>query len=269
MGFIAYPPSKHSTDSEQIFFIGSAENFCKINAKSVELFDNGNFAPIFELVMGLNHFNLELDGEKQEFLIERTAALSKREHCFQELKSKDSQLNFKKICIDPGHGGSQLGTCSPKGVYEKDLNLDIALRLNLENDFVLTRSSDIDISLQQRVQIAEDANCDFFVSIHHNAIPDYLNPLEHQGVSVHYYYDEYLALAENCSSFLSQALGLYNNGAIKQNLHVLRENKSIPALLFELGYLIHPLESELISSEKHINLLVKTLKELFKSLGSH
>jgi len=82
------------------------------------------------------------------------------------------------ICIDPGHGGETDGaTYSYDGVavYEKDLNLQIALKLEeellkYENiEVVITRREDITLGLKERVQIASDQNADYLISIHNNA----------------------------------------------------------------------------------------------------
>ncbi len=258
MGIIVYPPSIHQTTSPTIFFIGSANNSCTINGKNIELVYAGNFCPVFDLELGENVFLIDLDGERLEYKVNRR-------HCKEPEATKQSQTidrdvalrahcddkPVSKICLDPGHGGSARGTCSPKGLAEKDLNLSLAraLKMELENsgkEVFLTRDADIDVSLAERVKIAEANNCDLFISIHHNAIPDYQNPLEHRGISVHYYYDENIPLAEKLLAALIEATALPSAGIIKQNLHVLRENTKIPAVLIEFGYLIHPEESEII-----------------------
>lgn len=82
------------------------------------------------------------------------------------------------ICIDPGHGGDQEGTYwdyDGKTVYEKDLNLVIALYLKsyLEEYYnvqvVMTRTTDINVPNSERPDIAKAANADYFISIHNNA----------------------------------------------------------------------------------------------------
>ncbi len=80
-----------------------------------------------------------------------------------------------KIVIDAGHGGKDVGARGQFS-YEKDLNLAVSLRLGkLINDslpqlqVIYTRTTDVYPSLQQRHQIANQANADLFVSIHVNA----------------------------------------------------------------------------------------------------
>ncbi|HTA17040.1 MAG TPA: N-acetylmuramoyl-L-alanine amidase [bacterium] len=86
---------------------------------------------------------------------------------------------IRTIVLDPGHGGKDPGARGPDGLREKDVCLDIALRLRRElakRDpglrVLLTRDSDVFISLQERTAIANRAKGDLFVSIHNNASPE-------------------------------------------------------------------------------------------------
>lgn len=86
---------------------------------------------------------------------------------------KPAQKGEKLIVIDPGHGGYESGAVY-KGVYEKNLNLDIALRLNklLKSKNIKTyiiRQDDSFVGLYERAYIANDLNAKLFVSIHNNA----------------------------------------------------------------------------------------------------
>ncbi|MBE3602637.1 N-acetylmuramoyl-L-alanine amidase [bacterium] len=81
------------------------------------------------------------------------------------------------VMIDPGHGGRDPGTESASGVEEKDIALQIALRLRSALvargvDARLTRSADAFIPLDERTRIANAAGADLFVSIHLNSSPD-------------------------------------------------------------------------------------------------
>ncbi len=83
----------------------------------------------------------------------------------------------KRIVLDPGHGGHDPGAVGPNNLYEKDVVLDIALKLKRilagdpELEVFLTRETDIFIPLEQRTAIANSKNADLFVSIHANASP--------------------------------------------------------------------------------------------------
>ncbi len=81
---------------------------------------------------------------------------------------------IKRIVVDAGHGGKDPGTIGKRGLREKDVNLDIAKRLSKllradGVDVVMTRSSDNFISLERRVDIANNSKADLFISIHSNA----------------------------------------------------------------------------------------------------
>jgi len=93
---------------------------------------------------------------------------------YPERKVTLSSTTIKKIVVDAGHGGKDPGTIGKRGLREKDVNLDIAKRLSklLRAEgvsVVMTRSSDNFISLERRVDIANNAKADLFVSIHSNA----------------------------------------------------------------------------------------------------
>lgn len=81
----------------------------------------------------------------------------------------------RRIVIDPGHGGHDPGAIGPGRIYEKDIVLDIALKLKkiLREDplyeIFLTRETDIYIPLEERTAMANKKNADLFVSIHANA----------------------------------------------------------------------------------------------------
>jgi N-acetylmuramoyl-L-alanine amidase len=93
-------------------------------------------------------------------------------------------LSVNRIVIDPGHGGEQPGTISSTGVTEKDVTLDIALRLKRLMDkspfeVLLTREGDQTVSLANRVAFANSSKADLFVSIHINSVqPRSIRPLE-------------------------------------------------------------------------------------------
>lgn len=87
-------------------------------------------------------------------------------------------LEVKNIVIDPGHGGSDPGATGLAGNREKDITLDIALRLQQrlsrrpQYRVLLTRDSDVKMSLKERVAFAAEKGADLFVSIHINALPE-------------------------------------------------------------------------------------------------
>jgi N-acetylmuramoyl-L-alanine amidase len=89
-------------------------------------------------------------------------------------------LKIGRIVIDAGHGGHDTGTIGPTGMMEKDLCLDVALRLGKliqqklpDTEIVYTRSDDTFIPLEERTHIANDIKADLFISIHANSSPDH------------------------------------------------------------------------------------------------
>jgi len=87
-------------------------------------------------------------------------------------------LKLDKVVIDAGHGGHDTGTIGPHGLMEKDLVLDVALRLGklithqLGAQVVYTRSTDTFIPLEERTRMANEEKADLFISIHANSSPE-------------------------------------------------------------------------------------------------
>ncbi|MGF7178962.1 N-acetylmuramoyl-L-alanine amidase [Tunturiibacter psychrotolerans] len=87
-------------------------------------------------------------------------------------------LKIGRIVIDAGHGGHDSGTLGVDGIEEKDVVLDVALRLGkllhdrLGAEIIYTRSDDTFIPLETRTAIANKAQADLFLSIHANSSAD-------------------------------------------------------------------------------------------------
>jgi N-acetylmuramoyl-L-alanine amidase len=87
-------------------------------------------------------------------------------------------LQARRIVIDAGHGGHDPGTIGRAGLQEKDLVLDVALRLErlvreqLGAEVVMTRASDVFIPLEERTAIANAKGADLFLSVHANSSPN-------------------------------------------------------------------------------------------------
>jgi N-acetylmuramoyl-L-alanine amidase len=97
-------------------------------------------------------------------------------------------LKIGRVVIDAGHGGHDSGTLGAGGIEEKDVVLDVALRLGkllkdkLGVDVIYTRSDDTFIPLETRTAIANKAQADLFISIHANSSSD----SSARGVEVYY-----------------------------------------------------------------------------------
>lgn len=97
-------------------------------------------------------------------------------------------VGVRRIVLDPGHGGKDVGSVTPDGHYEKDITLDIALRLRdllkaqQGIEVLLTRDKDERVLLSQRARFANDSKADLFLSIHLN----WLVPATNRGVETFY-----------------------------------------------------------------------------------
>jgi len=86
-------------------------------------------------------------------------------------------LGVRTIMIDPGHGGTSPGTTGKMGTKEKDIALDIALRLRdrlkKSGHFIvlMTREQDVTLPLNKRVEMTKQSRADLFISIHLNYLP--------------------------------------------------------------------------------------------------
>jgi len=127
-------------------------------------------------------------------------------------------LKIGRIVIDAGHGGHDTGTIGPTGLMEKDLCLDIALRLGKiiqqklpGADIVFTRSDDTFIPLEERTHIANEAKADLFISIHANSSPD------HGARGVETYYLNLKGSAE------AMEVAARENSVSQENIHDLQD----------------------------------------------
>ena len=127
-------------------------------------------------------------------------------------------LKINRIVIDAGHGGHDTGTIGPTGMMEKDLCLDVALRLGKlirqklpGADVVYTRSDDAFIPLEERTHIANEAKADLFISIHANSSPD------HGASGVETYYLNLKGPPE------AMEVAVRENAASQENIHELED----------------------------------------------
>lgn len=144
-----------------------------------------------------------------------------------------------RIVIDAGHGGSDSGA-TYEGRREKDDNLRLALAVGeiLSNngaDVVFTRTTDVYNTPFEKAMMGNNADADYFISIHRNAVPI---PNTASGIESLVYQDSGIAadIARNINTELAQ-LGFNNRGVIERpNLVVLRRTK-MPAVLVEAGFI--------------------------------
>ena len=148
------------------------------------------------------------------------------------------------VVIDAGHGGSDPGA-KYDNVKEKDLNLDIAIRLNeiLKDagiNTVMTRDKDVFVDLHERANIANRLKADLFVSIHNNAIdiPSYGGTM-----TLYYPSDKEInglngkKFAELVQAELMKSLGTVDRKIIPRPNLVVLNSTEMPAVLAEVGFI--------------------------------
>lgn len=181
------------------------------------------------------------------------------------LKSPKEVYN-RIVVIDAGHGGKDSGALSNNKVYdEKNINLGILLQLkellDKENIKVYyTRTGDNKVFLRPRVKLANEVNCDFFISIHNNA-NDASWP---NGSEILYYNKDYhnirnRNLANLFLGELKKKIPLCSRGLVqmkKKDVFILEKAK-VPAILIEVGYMTNYNDMNYISKKDNQKAIAK------------
>ncbi len=180
-----------------------------------------------------------------------------------------------KVVVDPGHGGSDPGAIGVNGLYEKNVNLDISLKLKEElikkgYEVAMTRESDRYVSLKDRVRFTNEAKADLFVSVHANSHPS----SSAKGTLVLYYDDAYpqkaypaseamkkltpqsKQLAKSVLSALVKEIGTENKGIVPNAAYVIRMG-SVPSILVETAFLSNRSDAALLADEKARRLIAR------------
>ncbi len=155
------------------------------------------------------------------------------------------------IVLDPGHGGPEdLGARGPTGYPEKAVALSISQLVQAELQrrgatVVMTRTTDVDVPLADRVDVINRVQPTLALSLHYNALPDNGDALKTQGISTFWYHPQAHSLAVFLHNYLTQRLKRPSAGVFWNNLALTRPAIA-PTVLLELGYMIHPDEFEWI-----------------------
>jgi len=175
----------------------------------------------------------------------------------------DANASSKKIAIDPGHGGTDSGAVGPTGVNEKDVNLQIALKLKAKLEaqgytVVMTRETDEKVSLEDRVNKANDANADIFVSIHCNAAEN----SNAKGTETYHYPGSTKGekLATEVQGELVEALDTNDRGVKEGTFYVLKNTK-MPAILTEVAFISNPDEEAMLNEEETQETAAQAIKD--------
>jgi len=185
-----------------------------------------------------------------------------------------SDLKNKVIVIDPGHGGADPGAQN-SGLKEKDLNLDISLRLRMVLEskgckVIMTREVDKDFflpgfvlgrmakraELNQRIDLASENNADLFVSVHANSFPK----RNTYGMETYYHLKSTTgkALAELIQEQLTR-LQSDNKRQAKAGDYYLINQTKMPAVIVEVGFISNPRERQLLLSNNYRDLIAEAI----------
>lgn len=170
---------------------------------------------------------------------------------------KEIQRNgFRKIVLDPGHGGRDPGAVGSGGIAEKDIVLRLAkelakkLRGEMGIDVILTRRDDRFVPLETRTAFANAQNADLFISLHINASPD----PRMRGIESYY--------LDNATDEATIRLAARENGTSRRNISDLQfilSDLTQNSKLEESIGLAHHLQSSLVSRMRRKNRWVKNL----------
>jgi N-acetylmuramoyl-L-alanine amidase len=170
------------------------------------------------------------------------------------------------IAIDPGHGGSDPGAIGYQGIKEKDIVLKVSQMLKSELESkgistILTREEDIDVSLSERVNIAEKANSKLFISIHNNASLSG----DANGIETYYYNssDVYSKISSSLANLIQGSLttafpNTPNRKVKTANFYVIKRNP-IPSVLIELGFIDGSIDGPQLASGEMLSIASKVI----------
>ncbi len=204
-------------------------------------------------------------------------------------KFSQNAATLRTVVIDPGHGGHDAGAVSPFA-REKDCNLAVGLKLRRllrERGYkvVMTRDTDVFLTLQQRVQIANSCPDSIFVSIHHNSGRSLAEGIETftlaphgttspfartrrtEDLSGNDQDSENIALATAVHSRAIQATKATDRGIQRARFSVLCTIKR-PAILFEGGFVSNPTEGKLITSPRYQDKLALSICKGIEAYGA-
>ena len=168
------------------------------------------------------------------------------------------------VVIDAGHGGHDRGGIPGVKVAEKDVALDTAKRVEAALKSagfrtIMTRSTDVFVSLSGRVAIANAYPGALFLSIHYNA-----GAREGaEGIETFFGGEASAALAARIHRSLITQTGTFDRGVRKATYYVLRKSRT-PAVLVECGFLTNPGDAARSESGKYQSLIAEAIVAALK-----
>ena len=168
--------------------------------------------------------------------------------------------------LDAGHGGVELGAVGATGLMEKDVNLIYAKKLATLLDsagakVILTRQTDVRMSLAERIEIARKANTHIFCWLHNNSIGATSDPEAVRGTSTYFTIPQNQSLAWTIYPYLVD-IGLAPFGRVQSDYYVTRQT-DILNVLVEGAFMSHPEDEMLLMDEAFLD---KLARAVFKGL---
>ena len=150
-----------------------------------------------------------------------------------------------RICVDPGHGGTDTGARSPHGWNEKDVDLmqARAIRMALEKagfQVVMTRDDDSFPALYDRPKLAYDERVDAFISVHHNATAANRNPRLARHTTAYASTSNGLALAQCIQKHIAPVLAPVKDAGAQMRSFAVCRNPVVPSCLLEVDFINLP-----------------------------
>jgi len=194
--------------------------------------------------------------------------------CYCRSAGVEKLLAGKIVVLDPGHGGPDSGGVN-YGFQESDINLAVGLKLckkltRCGAKVVMTRTSDVSLTpvgstldddLQARVDVAEKAGADVFVSLHVEDVPN----INLQGIASYFPERRSYELACAIQAAVVEETCAVDTGVSPADFYVLVHNE-MPAALIEMGYLSNPEEALYLVDNTYQNAIAEGI---FKGIISY
>jgi N-acetylmuramoyl-L-alanine amidase len=172
----------------------------------------------------------------------------------------------RKVFIDAGHGGTDIGAPTISNRYEKDFTLPLSnkvyelLKLEPTIEPIVTRTSDITVELDERVALANASGAELFLSIHGNSYKENRNI---RGTETYYSRSDSVELAKIIHRHVLEASSFPDRKVKSSKFKVLRET-TMPAVLLEVGFLSNSTEEKQMFLDEFQQRVATALVEAIK-----
>jgi N-acetylmuramoyl-L-alanine amidase len=213
---------------------------------------------IFELISPMNYYGFDYSYENGTVILRFSQP--------QKRTEGELPLKGKTVVVDAGHGGKDCGALGYfSGINEEDLNLSVALALAQElkgygANVILSRETDVEVSLEERMDLLTKINPDFSISVHHNSTAETADANEAKGTLGLYWSHSGISLAKSIQESTNKALNSVDLDIRKQKLALCR-NYRFPQTLIELSYVCSP-------EEYHFSMRSDYVKKCAKAIAN-